>query len=671
MTEKEKDGDERAIGAYDLRDRVGAGASGVVWRARHRLLGKDFAVKVAGVAALSPEGLARFSREAEALGKLAHPNLVTVTDFGFEDGTGRPYLVTELLEGETLEAAIRRDGAMPLTRALPVLAGIAAGVDAAHAAGVLHRDLKPANVVLARGRGDDVVPKVLDFGMARVGEGRSSAPPGPVEFGSGDASLTEEGTLLGTPVYVAPEIVDGAAASNATDVYSFGALACEVLAGRPPFGGTVREVLNAKREGTFRPPRDGRVPDEVWRALAPALERDPVNRPPTASGVVKALEAGARDAAIRAWTARERPRRRALAAVFGILAALGGLRLADTGTPLDRIALDRGFRIATARPADPRLLLVTLDDAGFGRAPGLLSHGADEAGRTLRRVLEAGARSVAVDLVLPAAWSSSRDFSELLLAFPKRLTLAASATEDGRVLGPACVSPLVTAALGPEAAASLFGFVNLVPDADERVRRVRAEFPTREGPRPSWAGHVVRNLEGGALPKGEVWLDRRVDPRTVTRVRWADLSRRLETDPSVVRGKVVLVGGAFAASGEDVHSLGEGLAPTTGLEAQALAVHTLLAGRPVRAVGAVPAALVAGALAASFAWLALLDPRARRAGGLAVLAGASAYLSAAAAVEGGWLLPASALALPPLASTLVSLAVRRALPSRPSKDGHP
>src|SRR5512134_1224876 len=150
------------IGPYEIRDSLGAGGMGEVWRARDPRLGRDVALKLLPAALQSdPDRLRRFEQEARATGALSHPNILAVHDFGVHEGA--PYLVSELLEGETLRARLRR-GALPARKAIEIAAQIARGLAAAHDKGIVHRDLKPENLfVTADGR-----TKILDFGLAKV-----------------------------------------------------------------------------------------------------------------------------------------------------------------------------------------------------------------------------------------------------------------------------------------------------------------------------------------------------------------------------------------------------------------------------------------------------------------------------------------------------------------------
>ncbi|HSU84033.1 MAG TPA: serine/threonine-protein kinase, partial [Thermoanaerobaculia bacterium] len=263
-------------GKYRLDVRLGEGAAGVVYRATHLGLKKVFALKLLKPGPdLDPFSVSRFQREAEALGRLRHPHIVDVTDSGIDPGTGAPYLVMELLDGVPLAELCRTAGPLPLERALPILDAIAAAVDAAHEQGILHRDLKPGNILLC---GRDVaapVVKVLDFGLAEIA-GAPLLSPGPSSGAEADGRLTATGDLLGTPLYVAPEVIRGARTGRASDLYSFGVIVYEMLAGRPPFEGSTREVLAGHLE---REPPPAALSGPVWSVLRDCLAKDPDRRP--------------------------------------------------------------------------------------------------------------------------------------------------------------------------------------------------------------------------------------------------------------------------------------------------------------------------------------------------------------------------------------------------------
>jgi serine/threonine-protein kinase len=212
-------------GRYEVLQRLGEGGAGVVYRGRQTHLGRFVAIKVLHQhTASSTEWRRRFQREAIALSVLAHPNVVPVTDFGVDNGL--PFLVMELLEGQTL-AALLREGPLPLGRALDIARQTLRVLAFSHIKGVVHRDLKPSNVFLQRlpDQADHV--RLLDFGMAKFVEA-SSAPAAPAE-------LTRTGVMIGTPAYMSPEQVKGAPTDARSDVYAAGLLLFELLAGRRPF----------------------------------------------------------------------------------------------------------------------------------------------------------------------------------------------------------------------------------------------------------------------------------------------------------------------------------------------------------------------------------------------------------------------------------------------------
>ena len=218
-------------GRYECLERIGSGGMGEVFRARHMGLERDVAVKLLS---LGPGQIGheerikeRFRREAVALSRLRHPNTVQVIDFGWTDD-GRPYIVTELLTGNTLDVLLRREGPLESMRAVNILNQISKSLAEAHAHGIVHRDLKPSNIFIMEAFGAKDFVKLIDFGVARVGaeDGQSTARP-----------LTVEGTTLGTPDYMAPEQARGLKPSAATDVYALGCILYEMLTGAPPFVG--------------------------------------------------------------------------------------------------------------------------------------------------------------------------------------------------------------------------------------------------------------------------------------------------------------------------------------------------------------------------------------------------------------------------------------------------
>jgi len=228
----------RILGNYEILDKLGEGGMGEVWRARDRRLQRTVAVKILPSAAgQDPTRRARFEQEARALGALNHPNIVAIYDVG-EDG-GSSYLVSELVEGESLRAVLDR-GPLPARKAVEIAVQMADGMAAAHALGIVHRDLKPENVMLNRAG----QVKLLDFGLAK-----QSAP----EAGENNATvaLSMPGTVMGTAGYMSPEQVRGDPVDARTDVFSFGCVLHEMFTGKRAFQGpsgveTMHAILNAE-----------------------------------------------------------------------------------------------------------------------------------------------------------------------------------------------------------------------------------------------------------------------------------------------------------------------------------------------------------------------------------------------------------------------------------------
>jgi serine/threonine protein kinase len=223
---------ETLRGTYRVLRTLDQGGMGLVFEAEHARLRRRVAVKVlARHLASDAQALARFNREAEIISQLEHPHIVQVLDFDTTE-QGEPYIVMELLKGESLAARLERDGCLPIAEAVRVTHQVASGLFAAHKASIVHRDLKPANIFLTEMLGQGTLIKLLDFGISkRVGVGRS---------------LTGEFDVLGTPDYMAPEQALGKTASvdHRGDQYALAVIAFEMLSGQTPFSGTdVMDVL--------------------------------------------------------------------------------------------------------------------------------------------------------------------------------------------------------------------------------------------------------------------------------------------------------------------------------------------------------------------------------------------------------------------------------------------
>jgi serine/threonine protein kinase len=249
---------------------LGEGAMGQVYLARHRDLGRKDAIKVLKPRfASETRFVARFRREARATSRLHHANIVAMYDYG-QLPDGRFYIAMEYVDGAPLSSLLREEEILPAPRAVDILCQLAAAVEHAHSRGVLHRDLKPANLMLVEQRGRDDVLKVLDFGVAKI------ISPEYTE----SVLVSQEGTVFGTPLYMAPEQFYNGIYDPRSDLYALGCVAFELLTGEPPFYGPVSEVIRGHTER--EPPRPGDcidgIPGELERIILRCLEKKPSRR---------------------------------------------------------------------------------------------------------------------------------------------------------------------------------------------------------------------------------------------------------------------------------------------------------------------------------------------------------------------------------------------------------
>jgi len=218
---------------YELITPIGEGGMGTVWRAHDRRLDVDVAIKVVHEDNECPQAVQRFLTEARAAAQVRHPSAVRVLGTGLTRDSS-PFIVMELLEGDSLEQLLDARGTLPATEAIGVLLPIVRAVAAAHEQGIIHRDIKPANILMSRQRSGHVIPKLLDFGIAKQTVGTS-------------VSVTLPGTIMGTPSYMAPEQACGRDdVDRRADVWALCAVAYELVAGRPPFvGDNYNAVISA------------------------------------------------------------------------------------------------------------------------------------------------------------------------------------------------------------------------------------------------------------------------------------------------------------------------------------------------------------------------------------------------------------------------------------------
>ncbi len=269
-------------------DRLGSGGMGEVYLVEHRELGKRFVAKILHKRFGSDPFLVdRMRVEAEALGCLNHPNIVTVTGFDTTE-QGRPFIVMELLRGRTLanELTIRRS--IPPIEAIGYARQALSALGAAHGAGIIHRDIKPENLFLHDPPGAPRIVKVLDFGVARVLPGASGDSPRPL------ANPTETGVVVGTPRFVSPEGAIGRRVDARADIYSLGLILYEMLAGRGPFDHIASDelVLTAHASDQPEPPSryaERPIPAELDQAVMKALDKEPSERFSSADEFERAL----------------------------------------------------------------------------------------------------------------------------------------------------------------------------------------------------------------------------------------------------------------------------------------------------------------------------------------------------------------------------------------------
>jgi serine/threonine-protein kinase len=260
------------IGHYRLRRRIGGGGMGEVYIAEHALLKRPTAIKLILPDRVTPAYVARFEREAQLTAKLCHPNTVTVYDYG-RTSDGLLYIAMEYLLGIDLEQVISNWGPQPPGRVVTLLAQVCGSLAEAHGIGLIHRDIKPGNLMLVHRVGQGELLKVLDFGLAT-----STRDDG--------IDISHAQTLVGTPLYVAPESIRGEKVDGRSDLYSLGAVGYFLLTGRPPFDrNTLEEVCEGHLNDPVVPPsvlRGEPLPADLEQLVMSCLAKKPDERPPSA-----------------------------------------------------------------------------------------------------------------------------------------------------------------------------------------------------------------------------------------------------------------------------------------------------------------------------------------------------------------------------------------------------
>jgi serine/threonine protein kinase len=337
------------LGPYEILASLGAGGMGEVYRARDTRLDRVIAIKVLPeLVAADAERLRRFEQEAKTVAALSHPNILSVHDIGLQAGIR--YIVTELLDGQTLREKLR-DSPLTSRRAIDYGLQIARGLAGAHEKGVVHRDLKPENLLVTQ----DGRVKILDFGLAKQNPLAAQAAADGATLASVDAPVTTPGLVLGTIGYMSPEQVRGDVVDHRTDIFSLGAVLYEMLSGRRAFKrDTAAETMTAilKEEPPESAETSTPIPPGVERIMRRCLEKSPEQRFQSAKDLAFALEAlsGTSQTAVP-QPSRAAPRRKLWAAIsialsliaLSALAYFAGLRHTSSPARFERLTFQRGY----------------------------------------------------------------------------------------------------------------------------------------------------------------------------------------------------------------------------------------------------------------------------------------------------------------------------------------
>jgi tRNA A-37 threonylcarbamoyl transferase component Bud32 len=274
---------------YEILSMLGTGGMSTVYKARHKFLNKDVAIKVLkGNTASSSDGLKRFQREARATSAVSHPGIVGISDFGLSPD-GRAFLVMDYLPGESLSEMLDRVGPLTLPMMVALGSQICEALAAAHQKGIVHRDLKPSNIMLVKNDDGTAQAKIVDFGLAKILEEDSNAA----------LKITQTGECFGSPLYMSPEQCMGKKLDHRSDIYALGAILYELVTGYPPIMGQ-SAADTVRRQVTEKPspiPQDVRIPNEVRLVIYKCLHKEASYRPQTAYEILDVLSR------ITIWTA--------------------------------------------------------------------------------------------------------------------------------------------------------------------------------------------------------------------------------------------------------------------------------------------------------------------------------------------------------------------------------
>jgi len=438
----------------------------------------------------------------------------------------------------------------------------------------------------------------------------------PSEHGLSSAprqDLTRPATVIGTPGYLSPELIQGGPATRQSDMYAFGVVAYEMLCGRRPFDGKTGAVLDQHLTASPQLPSvvRGILPVEIDDPILSLLAKNADQRPASARIAVARLEAAWKRAQARLWHSREGPKRWLWALLTVLVAAAIAWFLGRTpaAQALEMSIVDARFDAAKSHPPDPRLLIISIDDGALQADVSPLAQQDVRIAAAVQGAFDAGARAVAIDLLLPDAWGSSEAFSRLLVAHADHLALAAFSTPEGKLVGTGLANGLATVALGADRAAALFGYVDLKPDDDGKIRRMSTHFTDNRGRlRASFAGRAAALVDGSApLGKSDLprWIDFSSDWRRIPRISLAELNDALADQRGLFANRLIILGAEYSGSG-DIHKIPASGGPwqeISGTRLQALMIDTLLR---------TPMARSASMLAWLPGWTLLLIPLAGR-----------------------------------------------------------
>jgi DNA-binding beta-propeller fold protein YncE/tRNA A-37 threonylcarbamoyl transferase component Bud32 len=396
----------------EIEGEIGRGGMGVIYRVRDPELDRVRALKVLGAERSAEEEFReRFRRESRQAAAIEHPNVVPVYRAGEEEG--RLFLVMRLVDGPSLADQLAERGRLPLDETVAIVRQVAAGLDAAHAAGLIHRDVKPANVML-EGEAPSWHAFLGDFGISKLAAGGSD--------------LTSTGRFVGTVDYVAPEQLEGELVDRRADVYSLACVAFHVLAGEPPFRRDTQLATMFAHANAARPQPEG-LPSKVAETLAAGMAVRPDDRPGSAGEFAAELERAAGKAAVAPTLSLERPRRRrkrwwalvAVGAVAAVTAAVVAItRSDDDSPPPPAVSVGPAIevpRLPLAVATGPRLTWVVSPVTGALAAVAPGENKPEE-------VNKIGEDPAAVAVGLGAVWVADRATDELLRIDPEKAEVA-------------------------------------------------------------------------------------------------------------------------------------------------------------------------------------------------------------------------------------------------------